>query len=555
MDWAAERRTAQYRRGETMKRIVAGVGLTLGLAAVSGRADDVYWAPVAPRTLPAPPVNTVPPPVVPAGATSVYRFQSAPNQSLTQVGVANASGWVRIPALGSEEPSSEPPIRLATATPPRQIPVLAPIADAVGEPKTETAKELPSGPANESTVPPAAPAAPQAAEPVTQIALEPIVASAPRLQVTAEYLLWWAKGSPVPPLLTTSPPDGANGIPGTLPGSTILISGNDLDGSTLNGARFGVTWWCDNCASYGFDGRYFFTGQRTTTITVPSLQADGTDISLFRPFFTPNFFQFGTTILPGPFREQVTANGVASGSFTARESSYFWGAEANYRDCIWSWCNCSSMFRADMLVGFRYLHLDEDLLMTENAIRLTQSVNFPDEVAGTRIFLFDEFRTKNDFYGGQIGTKMTYTRGPWSADLRGTVAVGNTTQTVTVDGGQVRGPLANGGVFVAQGGLLALNTNIGTRSRNEFSVVPEVGINVGYQMTDHWKAFVGYNFLYWSNVVRPADQIDTTIDVTRIPRFVPPGVPVQPDGPRPAPLFQSSDFWAQGVNFGVEYRW
>ena len=231
------------------------------------------------------------------------------------------------------------------------------------------------------------------------------------------------------------------------------------------------------------------------------------------------------------------------------------GAEANYRDCIWSWSDCSSVFRADMLVGFRYLHLDEDLLMTENAVRLTQSVNFPDEVAGTRVFLFDEFRTKNDFYGGQIGTVMGYTRGPWSADLRGTVAVGNTTQTVTVDGGQVRGPLANGGGVCGEGGLLALPTNIGTRSRNEFSVVPEIGINLGYQVTDHWKTFIGYNFLYWSNVVRPADQIDTTIDVTRIPRFVPPGVPVQPDGPRPAPLFRSSDFWAQGVSFGVEYRW
>jgi hypothetical protein len=535
-----------------MKRIVAGVGLTVGLAAVSGRADDVIWRPVVSRTATQSPATTPTQPTAsPSVGPTVYRFQSGPGQGLTLTNATDAAAWTHVPARGGEELSSEPPIQLATSTPPRTIPVLTPIADAIVEPKSaESAKE----PANEPTIPSAGPP-PQAVAPSTPITIEPIVASAPRLQVTAEYLLWWGKGSAVPPLLTTSPPNGANGIPGTLPGSTVLISGNDLDVGTRNGARFGVTWWCDNCASYGFEGRYFFTSQQINTITVPSLQADGTDVSLFRPYFAPNFFQFGTTILPGPFREQVTADGVATGSFTARNSSYFWGAEANYRDCLWNWCDCSSMFRADMLLGFRYLHLDEDLRLSEDAIRRVQSVNFPDEVAGTRISLFDEFQTKNDFYGGQVGGVLNYTRGSWSADLRGTVAVGNTTQTVTINGGQVRGPLANGGTFVAQGGLLALPTNIGTQSRNVFSVVPEIGLNIGYQVTDHWKAFVGYDFLYWSNVVRPADQIDTTIDVTRIPRFVPPGVLVQPDGPRPARLFQSSDFWVQGVNFGVEYRW
>ena len=75
-------------------------------------------------------------------------------------------------------------------------------------------------------------------------------------------------------------------------------------------------------------------------------------------------------------------------------------------------------------------------------------------------------------------------------------------------------------------------------------------------MTDQLKAFVGYNFLYWSNVIRPGDQIDTVIDVNRVPRFVPPGVIVPDAGvQRPAVLFRETDFWAQGINFGVQYRW
>jgi hypothetical protein len=135
------------------------------------------------------------------------------------------------------------------------------------------------------------------------------------------------------------------------------------------------------------------------------------------------------------------------------------------------------------------------------------------------------------------------------------VALGGTRQEVDIAGGQVRTP-PGGPSQALLGGLLAVNSNIGQRSRNEFSVVPEVGLNVGYQVTDHIRAFVGYNFLYWSNVVRPGDQIDRVVDVNRVPAFLPAGVtapPVFP--PRPAPLFRDTDFWAQGANVGLEYRW
>jgi Putative beta barrel porin-7 (BBP7) len=575
---------------ETMKRILAGgVSVTLGLAAVSSRADEIVWraagtpAPTAAPAAPAQPVAVLPAGrvLLPAGNT-IYRFQSGPGRTVSGSNGVETVGWMRVRAQSGEElPVESPPKPAEKELPPVPIaasivaaPEPAPVmplavdfdfdpaaeAVAVSAPQPPAAGELTPAPKADAKPLPATNLPPVATvNPPAQVLCEDCFGGAqsraPRLQATAEYLLWWAKGSQVPPLLTTSPPNGVNGIPGTVPGSTILVGGEDLDTATRNGARFGLVLWCDQCASYGFDGRYFFTGQQTTTASVSSLQPDGTNISLFRPFFAPNSFVFGGVTLPGPFREQVTANGIASGTFTARSTSFLWGAEANYRDCLWYRDNCGAQFRADLLLGFRYLHLDEDLRLSEDAIRLVPSVDFPDEVAGTRISLFDQFSTSNDFYGGQIGTVMTYTRNRWSADMRGTVALGSTHQALTITGGQVRGPLANGGAFVAQGGLLALPTNIGEFSRNVFSVVPEIGINLGYQVTDHWRAFVGYNFLYWSNIVRPGDQIDPVIDVTRIPRFVPPGTAVPPDGARPAVLFNRTDFWVQGINFGAEYRW
>jgi hypothetical protein len=545
-----------------MKRLLAsGLGVALGITPSTIAADNVEWRAAGARpaqpTPPRPSGGVVPVsatiPALPTGAT--YRFQSGPGRSIASLSDASAAGWIRIRAQDDAEPTPVEPKELPQAP--------AATRDALPPPDTLPATTAPAaeGTAPATTSPAPAPAAPQAcANPTCVICESPFDGGqgrAPRLQLSGEYLLWWTKGTEVPPLLTTSPPNGTNGIPGALPGSTVLVGGSDLDETTRHGARLGLVWWFDDSASYGFDGRYFFTGRVTNDITVSSLQADGTDIALFRPFFAPNTFTFGGVALPGPFREQITANGVASGSFRARSSSYFWGAEANYRDCMCWWCNDSGEFRADLLLGFRYLHLDEDITISEDAVRRVASVDFPDEVAGTRIMLFDRFATSNDFYGGQIGTAMTYTRNRWSLDLRGTVALGSTRQRLTIEGGQTRGPLADGSTFTAVGGLLALpGANIGRFSRDLFSVVPEIGLNLGYQVTDHLRAFVGYNFLYWSNVIRPGDQIDPVVDVTLVPRFVPPGLVIAPvNPPRPAVLFDRTDFWAQGINVGAEYRW
>src|SRR5437660_1745569 len=80
-----------------------------------------------------------------------------------------------------------------------------------------------------------------------------------------------------PPLVTTSPP----GTAGILPGATVLLGGHDLSDTFRQGARFGTVWWMDDCASWGFDSRYFFTGTKRESFAVNSNQFP----NLFRPFF------------------------------------------------------------------------------------------------------------------------------------------------------------------------------------------------------------------------------------------------------------------------------
>src|SRR5205085_3026875 len=130
--------------------------------------------------------------------------------------------------------------------------------------------------------------------------------------------------------------------------------------------------------------------------------------------------------------------------------------------------------------------------------------------AGTLFVVQDRFESKNEFNGGQIGLAGEYRSGAWSVDARGLVALGNTHSEVTIAGAtQITVP---GGVPTTRpGGLLALPTNIGHYSSDRFAVVPEASVVLGYQFTDGLRAFVGYTFLYWSDVRRAGDQIDLVV--------------------------------------------
>jgi hypothetical protein len=70
-------------------------------------------------------------------------------------------------------------------------------------------------------------------------------------------------------------------------------------------------------------------------------------------------------------------------------------------------------------------------------------------------------------------------------------------------------------------------------------------------VTPGFRAYVGYNYLFWSNVLRPGEQIDRTVDLTFVPNA--PRVPFGQN--RPLPTFKQADLWAQGLQFGLEARW
>jgi hypothetical protein len=342
---------------------------------------------------------------------------------------------------------------------------------------------------------------------------------------STEALFWWINGGHVPPLLVSSPVAvGAVAAP-----PTQIVAGNsNMTGDGRIGARVTVGWWLNECQNWGVVGSYFFLGNQGTDMAVMGNSIN----NLARPFFNVNPADFGTRFEP-----------LGNGMFQAKTSNELWGADLNARMNLLNGCR----FRLDGLAGFRFLRFDEKLNATETfSGTFVDAAGVPHTV--TNGILFDSFSTTNDFYGGQIGLMGELRRGAWTLDMTAKVALGTTHQSVNVAGGQ--SAVDNGVQVTRPFGLLAQPSNIGMHTRDVFSVVPEINLNLGYQVTPHLKVFGGYDLLAWSNVVRAGDQVDTTLNVNSR------AFPITATGVnRPVVPFHDSGFWAQGFNVGLQYTW
>jgi hypothetical protein len=357
--------------------------------------------------------------------------------------------------------------------------------------------------------------------------------------------MWWVNGFKAPPLLTTNDlltgPGGQRLATLGTPGTRVLLGGGDLLDDRADGLRVGFGWWLDPCHCHGFDGSVFFLGTRSANYEFNNFSPGVSNQILERPFTAYQSLNPPGVLLPSS--ELIGSPGALVGFANVNAVSDLWGADINYRR---NW-RSSCLARCDWLVGFRYLDLNERLEVTEAALGVPGG-----PFSGMQIRLSESIKTGNQFFGPQLGFMAECRRGPWTLDLRAKVGLGVTWQSITYSGATTMA--SNGTVMTLPGGLYALNSNIGTFNRDRFSVVPELSINLGYNLTERLRVFVGYNLLYWSNVVRPGDQVDFLVDEARVPFFNPTGVAPLPGG-RPGVPFRETDLWAQGLNFGLHWTW
>ncbi len=360
-----------------------------------------------------------------------------------------------------------------------------------------------------------------------------------RFWVGAEWLYWGTKGNRLPPLVTSAPPGTARGVAGTIggPGTRTLIGDQTVNDEWRSGFRLYGGMWLDAAQKFGVEGNFFFLGKSTFN---QSAGSDGTDI-VTRPFTnTVRRNPDGTFTEVAPYQDTqlVSFPGVLAGTATVNSTNEFYGFGANFVRNL----TCSPCGRLDFLIGYRNLQLKDSLTIREDLTGISPN-------AGTRFQVTDRFKTQNSFNGGVLGLAYEHRFSHFYLNVRSTVALGNTRSTVDIDGSTVITP-PGGTASTFTGGLLAQPSNIGRYTRDAFSVVPEVTLRLGVQVTEHLRVYGGYNFLYWSNVVRPQDVVDLRVNGSQIPPRT-----NQTGALYPRYTPSSSDFWAHGVMIGAELRY
>ena len=344
----------------------------------------------------------------------------------------------------------------------------------------------------------------------------------------AEYLGWWVDGMDTPPLVTTSPDDTPREQAGVLgeAGTEILFGGSGLCSDGRSGGRFQLGMWLDPCDTHGVEATYLALGQETETFAGSS---DEFTI-LARPFFDiENGVQASRLIAYPDF---------SSGSVSVAADTEFKGVEVLFRQAAVR--SCSS--NLDFLLGWRWAQLDDTLRIEESTL---SGDDHP--APNTAIDLLDRFDTENSFHGLEFGVSLQRRMSAWwSFDVLGKTAIGNTKSVADVFGQTTT--TANDETTVTAGGLLAQPTNMGRYNRSSFAGISELQITLRRQIHVGLELTFGYTLIYWSDLARAGDQIDSDVNLSQRP----PGPLV--GAPRPEFEFRPTNFWAQGMNIGLHYR-
>jgi hypothetical protein len=324
----------------------------------------------------------------------------------------------------------------------------------------------------------------------------------------------------LPPLVTTSPlgtPPETSGVLGEL--GTRIVFGEDRLEPARSGGRITLGRWIGPCEDLAVEGIFLGIGPHASEFNASTPDS----MILARPYQDVLFNTESSMLVSHP---DLLVGGVRASTSSELQSAEFLLRRALLRQ---------ENGRVDLLVGYRFARLDDDLLVQQSS-QWTATI-----LQGTTQQLYDKFDASNCFNGGQLGLAFQERIGRWTVDFTSKVALGNTHSRVRIEGGTVA-TSPDGSTAMFNGGLLAQETNIGTYEWNRFTILPELGATLGYDFTPRLRGTFGYTLLYWSRVARAGEQVETSL--SQLP----------PEAPAGHPMFDfvTNSFWAQGLNFGLE---
>ncbi len=353
-----------------------------------------------------------------------------------------------------------------------------------------------------------------------------------------DYTLWWFRKAPlaVPLAVTTTsaPGPGAN-ILGLDPNARVILGPQQVEQDPRNGGRIWLGFWFDTVRCFGVEvvGMWIESPTERTGI-----QSNANGLPLYsRPIIMPG---------GGPGVYDISYQGAVRGNLFIQNQQLLQGIEANFVGFAFG----NHRVAVDLLAGGRFLNLEEQTSLAYQVTNLVPMPAFGGALLppGTTVGAIDSYRANNQFYGGQIGTRIEGNFGRLSLALAGKVAFGVNDMTLQVDGLTTRGDAP----ISYPAGVLANAANIGRYRESHYAYVPEGSLSVGWWFTPNLRLKLGYNILYMSDVIRPGSHISNNVNPSAVPvDQIYGSTPIT----RTSPQFQRTDFWAEGITFGIDFRY
>jgi hypothetical protein len=415
----------------------------------------------------------------------------------------------------AQQPDEMPPLSLAA---PPKVPSVSVMPGVVVSQALQGPVEVPPAPLP-------IPVAPRVSPPsATPVAADP-PAGAIRWWGRAEYLIWWPKQQPLIPLLT-----GNNRLLPDIgtPGTSVLIGNSNVDPVNVPGGKFSAGIELGGPNRLGIETNYFFLGTQTRIYTSAG--------------FTPELWRFlGVPFLDldsGQEQSFPLRQFESDGALQAQTSTRVAGWEALVTMNLFEMAG----FRLQALAGYRDFLANEGLRIDVAGNRFVfDPVNFA--TLAERYVRTDEVLTSNVFRGGTLGTRTNIDIGPVFVEVDSKLSFGNVRQVVQRNGTTITNREGTPDPIRTSNALFVQSSNTGTFENNQYAVMPEAGMKLGFTYRAA-KLFFGYNVLYLNQAVRPSDQLDRTVDLFN-----------SATSNRPSPAIVVSDFWVQGVSFGFEMKY
>lgn len=377
-----------------------------------------------------------------------------------------------------------------------------------------------------------------------------------------EVLYWMFKPQNLAtPLVTTVQPQSAINLANNFgaiaqPNTVILFGNQALNTGVISGGKATIGAIPFDLLPVEWSG--FWLNQNNVVFLAKTSGQTLSDL-FARPILQTNVVnaqnipQEGVVLVGSPSAGGAAGAAGFGGAIDIRARENLWGIESTTYIPI----GASDTLFFDAIVGLKHTELNESLEITNYISSVNNVFVIPfngDPLGfgpGATTVAYDNFSTVNKFNGATLGARTVLGLRRLGLIFDAKLGLGMTNMNLNIYGNSslILPNAGIRGITTVPQGVLALNSNSGVTSSSQFTYMPEVAAHFVLKLTRNCRLFASYSAMYWSNVIRPGDQLDSRVDTRQIPTafsFVPGFT-----GTSPARHFVETDFFAHGISVGV----